>query len=123
MKLADVRRLALALPEATESPHFDRTSFRVRDKMFAMYSNNHHGDGRIAVVVKAVKEFQEVLVSADPKRFYVPPYVGHKGWVGVRLDVAVDWAELADILRDAYLMIAPPKLAAQLGSAGKSLAA
>jgi hypothetical protein len=109
-----LRRICLALPEATEEEAWGTPTFRERDKMFAMYVDDHHGNGRVAMWCKAPHDVQGVLVEADPRRFFVPPYVGHKGWVGVRLDLAVDWDEVADLVRDAYRMTAPKRLLAQL---------
>jgi len=110
--LAKLRAICLALPEATEKMAWGEPTFRIRDKLFAMFTDNHHGDGRIAVWCKAPPGVQEILVGADPKRFYRPPYVGHKGWIGVRLDLEVDWAELADLIKDAYFLTAPKQLVA-----------
>jgi hypothetical protein len=107
-----LRKICLALPEATEKVAWSAPTFRVRGKMFAMFLDNHHGDGRVALWCKAPLGVQEILVGAAPKRFFVPPYVGHKGWIGVRLDVEVDWDEIADILEDGYRMAAPKRLAA-----------
>ena len=112
--LGKLRTLCLALPEATEKEAWGEPTFRVGGKIFAMFSNNHHGDGRIAVWCKAPPGVQEILVGADPERFFVPPYVGHKGWIGVRLDRPVDWEEIADILADSYRMTASKRLAAAL---------
>ena len=112
--LGKLRTLCLALPQATEKDAWGEPTFRVGGKIFAMFSNNHHGDGRIAVWCKAPPGVQEILVGADPERFFVPPYVGHKGWIGVRLDRPVDWEEIADILADSYRMTAPKRLAAAL---------
>ena len=112
--LPRLRSLCLALPEATEKVAWGEPTFRVRDKIFAMYDNNHHGAGHIAVWCKAPPGVQEILVSADPKKFFRPPYVGHKGWIGVRLDRKVDWDEIADILEDSYRMTAPKRLCAAL---------
>ena len=75
-----------------------------------MFANNHHHDGRIAVWCKAPFGFQEILVGSKPDRFFVPPYVGHRGWLGVRLDRGLDWNELAGIAEDAYAEVAPAKL-------------
>ena len=83
--------------------------------MFAMTDNNHHESGHVAVWVKAPPTVQEFLVRSDPVRFFKPPYVGHKGWVGVRLDVKVNWNELAAILNDGYLMSSPFKFARPRG--------
>jgi hypothetical protein len=79
--------------------------------MFAMTDNHHHGSEHVAVWVKAPPTVQEILVHADAERFFVPPYVGAKGWVGVRLDGKVDWQELGEILKDGYEMSAPKRRA------------
>lgn len=105
-----LREICLALPEAIEKEAWGECTFRVGGKMFAMTDNDHHESGHVAVWVKAPPMVQEILVASDPKRFFKPPYVGHKGWVGVRLDVKVVWDELAAILRDGYLMSAPKRL-------------
>lgn len=107
-----LREICLALPETTEKEAWGECTFRVGGKMFAMTDNNHHNSGHVAVWIKAPAMVQEILVGADPKRFFKPPYVGPKGWVGVRLDVKVRWDELAAILNDGYLMSAPKRLAA-----------
>lgn len=107
-----LREICLALPEATEKEAWGECTFRVGGKMFAMTDNHHHGAEHVSVWVKAPPLVQEILVGSDPLRFFKPPYVGHKGWVGVRLDVKeVDWQELAGILEDGYLMSAPKRLA------------
>ena len=77
-----------------------------------MVMRNHHGDGRFAVWCAAPEGMQQVLVETDPERFFVPPYVGHRGWLGVRLDRGLDWDELAGIAEDAYAEVAPSKLVA-----------
>lgn len=114
--LERVRRICLALPEATEQEAWGEPTFRVRKKIFAMYANagNHHGDGQNAVWLNAPLGVQQMLVRSDPEKFFVPPYVGVKGWIGVALH-AVDDAELADLVAQSYCMIAPKKLAAQVG--------
>ena len=112
-----LREICLALPEATEKEAWGECTFRVGGKMFAMTDNHHHGSEHCSVWVKATPMVQEILVGSDPKRFFKPPYVGHKGWVGVRLDVKnVDWKELAGILEDGYLMSAPKRLMKQRGT-------
>jgi hypothetical protein len=83
------------------------------------YQDNHHGDGRLAIWCAAPEGLQEMLVGGDPERFFVPPYVGYRGWLGVRLDRGMTWEELAGIVEDAYIAVAPQKLieAAGLGEA------
>jgi hypothetical protein len=106
-----LRRLCLALPETNERLSHGQPTFFVRDKRpFVMVLDNHHGDGRFAMWCAAQDGLQEMLVEADPQRFFRPPYVGHRGWLGVRLDRGVHWDELAGIVEDAYAEVAPPKL-------------
>jgi predicted DNA-binding protein (MmcQ/YjbR family) len=107
-----LRAICLALPEAVEREAWGDPTFRVRDKIFAM---EKRGDGRCSVWCKAPPGSQAVLVGADPRQFFVPPYVGHKGWIGVRLDDGPDWAEVASLLKRSYRMTAPKRLAAQVG--------
>ena len=112
--LESLRRLCLALPEATERlSHGEPTWFVRGQKVFATYADHHHDD-RLAFWCAAPAGAQRGLVSSDPERFFVPPYVGHRGWVGVYVDVPVDWDEIAALLTDAYRMIAPKRLVAQL---------
>jgi hypothetical protein len=106
-----LRGLCLALPETNERLSHGQPTFFVRDKRpFVMVLDNHHGDGRFAIWCAAQDGLQEMLVEADPERFFRPPYVGHRGWLGVRLDRGVHWDELAGIVEDAYAEVAPPKL-------------
>lgn len=109
-----LRRICLALPEATEKEAWNTPTFRVRDKMFGMYVDDHHGDGRVALWCKAPPGVQEILIEAAPARFFRPPYVGPKGWIGVRLDADIDWEEIAEFVEDSYRMTAPKRLLAQL---------
>ena len=113
--LERVRRIALALPEATERVSHGSPTFFVRDKpSFAMFLNDHHGDGRLALWCAAPPGAQEALTSADPERYFRPPYVGHRGWIGVRLDRALAWERVADAIEEAYRTVAPPRLVAKL---------
>lgn len=111
--LARVRRICLALPETTEKEAWGSPTFRVRGKMFAMYLNNHHNDGRIALWLKAPQGVQEQLVASAPDRFFVPPYVGTQGWIGLHLNQNDD-ASVANCVREAYRLVAPKKLLALL---------
>ena len=113
--LTRLRRLCLALPEAREVEAWGEPTFRVKT-IFAMYAgpDSHHGAGRASVWVKALATNQQLMVAADPDRFFVPPYVGPSGWVGVYLDgKRTDWTELAELLEDAWRMSAPKKLVAR----------
>jgi hypothetical protein len=112
--LARVRKMCLALPEAHEKTAWGAPTFRVRDRQFAMYLDNHHGDGRLALWCKAPPGAQEALVGADPERFFVPPYVGPSGWLGIHLDKGLDWGVIAGLVRDGYLEAAPKRLRAEV---------
>jgi hypothetical protein len=113
--LAKMRKLCLALPETTERPSHGAPTWFIRDKKtFVMFLDDHHGDGRLAIWCAAPAGVQELLVEEEPARFFRPPYVGHRGWLGVRLDVEVDWDEMAGIVEDAYRMVAPKQLIAKL---------
>lgn len=101
------RKICLALPEATEKTAWGAPTFRVRNKMFAMLLDDHHGDGRTALWLNAEPGVQAMLVEADPERFFVPPYQGPKGWIGVDLKGKVDWKEVAGLVEDAYRVTAP----------------
>jgi hypothetical protein len=111
-----LREICLALPEATEKPFGGHTDpcWRVRDKIFAMSTSGDHSDGRVSLWCKAPPGAQEILVGGDPQRFFVPPYVGHNGWVGVRLDGGIDWDLVGGLVSDSYRMTAPKRLVTQL---------
>ena len=116
--LRRLRELCLALPEVVERPSHGAPTFFVRGKRpFLMVLTNHHGDGRFAIWCAAEVGTQTMLVDADPERFFVPPYVGHRGWIGFRLDRALDWDELTGIVEDAYAQVAPAKLVEQAARA------
>lgn len=113
--LEQLRAICLALPESTEKIAWGDNTFRVRDKIFAHFVNNHHGDGIVAVWCKAPPGMQQALVGSAPDRFFVPPYVGPRGWVGLHLDrVDVDWDEVAGTIEESYALVAPKRLLAQL---------
>lgn len=108
-----VRRACLSLPEATEQEAWGEPTWRVKKKIFAMYASgkNHHGAGHDSLWCAAPLGVQEIVVRADPQKYFVPPYVGVKGWIGIRLD-AVDDDELRSQVVQSYCMIAPKKLQA-----------
>ncbi|MBX3120455.1 MAG: MmcQ/YjbR family DNA-binding protein [Fimbriimonadaceae bacterium] len=109
-----LRTLCMALPEATERlSHGEPSWFVGKGKQFVIYANHHH-DNRLAFWCAAPPGVQEALVSDEPQRFFRPPYVGPKGWLGVYLDVPLDWDEIAGIVENAYRTVAPAKLAALL---------
>ena len=114
--LAKLRKLSLALPEAHEVEAWGAPTFRVRNKMFAMFAaaSNHHGAGRHSAWIKCTPVNQQLLIRSDAGRYFLPPYVGPSGWVGVYLDGSADWSAIADLLRDGYVMAAPARLKAQL---------
>lgn len=110
-----VRKLCLAFPEAEELISHGMPNYRVRGKkIFATFATNHHGDGRIALWLNTPAEMQDAYVRAEPKYFFVPPYVGPGGWLGVRLDTGLAWKRTAPIVQVAYERVAPAKLVAQL---------
>lgn len=103
-----LRALCLALPEVLEQEAWGDPTWRIRGKIFAMVKQ---GDGRLSVWFKAPPGSQEILIGADPERFFRPPYVGHKGWVGMRLDSeGLDWAEVETLVKRSYRMTAPKRL-------------
>jgi hypothetical protein len=114
--LAKLRDVCLALPETSERLSHGAPTFFVREKRsFLMVLTNHHGDGRFAIWCAAPEGMQAMLVEADPERFFVPPYVGHRGWLGVRLDRGLDWNEVAGVAEDAYAEVAPARLVEAAG--------
>ena len=105
-----LRKFCLSLPQASEKAMRRGPTYRVEDKIFAM--DRPWEATPVTVWCKAPPGSQQVLVGAEPKRFFVPPFVGTKGWVGVRLDGKVDWAEVEALLRRSYRLVAPKRLAA-----------
>ena len=113
--LERLSEICLALPEAERVRGVVEHTFKVRGKMFALYVDGHHRDGRVAFWCKGAPDMQAVLVDSDADRFFVPPYVGQHGWIGVRLDVSdVDWELAGDLLEESYRRTAPKRLSAQL---------
>jgi hypothetical protein len=104
-----VRRICLALPETWEKISHGEPTWFVRKKVFAMFSNNHHHDGHVAVTIPTAIGIQEMLIARSPKKFYRPPYVGVRGWVGIEVALVTD-NELALHINEAWKLIAPPKL-------------
>jgi hypothetical protein len=117
--LARVRAVCMAFPETIERlSHGAPTFFAGGKKTFVMFLDDHHGDGRLAIWCAAPAGVQATLVDEEPGRFFVPPYVGPRGWVGVRLDLDVDWDEVAGIVEDGFREVATRRLIAQLDDMG-----
>ncbi|MGO9838004.1 MAG: MmcQ/YjbR family DNA-binding protein [Polyangiaceae bacterium] len=111
--LERVSTIALGFPGAEVKLSHGAPSFHVRGKMFVVFVDDHHGDGRLAVWCKAAHADQKKLVAGDPERYFVPPYVGVKGWVGVRLDhPRTDWIELSILVEEGWQSVAPKRIAA-----------
>ncbi len=109
--LHHLKRICLALPEVSLRPSHQTPTFFIRDKKVLCHLwDNHHGDGRLAIWCPAQPGVQSELIERESDRFFVPPYVGHRGWVGVRLDIDVDWDEIRGIVTEAYRVTAPKTL-------------
>jgi predicted DNA-binding protein (MmcQ/YjbR family) len=115
-KLTDV---CLALPESERREAGDHADFRVRGKVFAYFLNNHHGDGIVSVCCKAALGENVDRASREPQRFYLPPYIGPRGWFGLRLDGdAIDWSEVRNLVELSYVLVAPKRLAKSVQMSG-----
>jgi hypothetical protein len=101
-----VRKVALALPDVEEKLAWSEPTFRVNNRVFLMFSNDHHHDGRIAIWCPAPKGMQAELVASDPRHLFVPPYVGVGGWIGVRIDLELPQPAIAAFVQQAYQLIA-----------------
>jgi hypothetical protein len=117
---ARLRKICLALPDATEKVAWGEPTWRVGGKLFAQMDTHHHGADHVAVWLPMPLGAQEALVEANAEQFFVPPYVGHRGWVGVRIDRGPDWGVVAGLIDEAYRQIAPPRIAAKLAATRKS---
>jgi predicted DNA-binding protein (MmcQ/YjbR family) len=119
-RLVRLTRICLALPEATRECMSSHAGFHVRKKTFAYFLNDHHGDGIVSVACKALPGENTALAAAQPDRFYLPAYIGPKGWVALRLDIGkVDWEEVAELVDASYRQIAPKRLADLLRTEGR----
>ncbi|MEZ5182540.1 MAG: MmcQ/YjbR family DNA-binding protein [Acidimicrobiales bacterium] len=120
----EVRAACLALPEVTERlSHGAPTWFVRAKKTFVTFHDDHHGDGIVGIWCAAAPGVQAELIEAEPERFYRPAYVGHRGWIGVRLDVSPDWREVREIVADAYRAVAPKGLVALLDDSERATGA
>jgi len=115
--LARLTKICSALPATARERHGSHASFLVRKRVFAYFLNDHHGDGIVSVACKALPGENTALAAAQPERFYLPAYIGPRGWIALRLDVGtVDWAEVADLLSISYRQVAPTRLIVSLGA-------
>jgi predicted DNA-binding protein (MmcQ/YjbR family) len=108
-----LRDICLRLPRAIEKETWGDPTYRVNDRIFAM---EKHGDGRISVWCKSTFDTRDMLLLSAPHQFFIPPYVGSKGWIGMRLDNEPDWREVESIVEQSYRLIAPKKLSRQIDS-------
>ena len=112
--LERLRAICMALPEATEKIAWGEPTWRVRGKLFAQLDDHHHGADHLAVWLPAPFGEQEAMVFTDPERFFRPPYVGPRGWVGVRIDRRPNWTHVTTLVEQAYRQVAPPRLLSSL---------
>jgi hypothetical protein len=112
-----LRAICIALPETTEKVAWGEPTWRVGGKLFAQLDNHHHGAEHLAVWLAAPLGEQESLIFLDPERFFRPPYVGPRGWVGARIDGRPDWALVTALVKQAYREVAPPRLSAAVAPA------
>jgi phosphoribosylglycinamide formyltransferase-1 len=113
--LERVSKICLRLPEAVREIRGDHASFTARKKVFAYFLNDHHGDGIVSIACKAFPGDNTALVASQPERFYLPAYIGPRGWVALRLDVGrVDWEEVGELVKGSYTLTAPKTLASKI---------
>lgn len=111
-RLDRVTRICKALPEAGFELTGKHATYQVRKRTFAYYLNDHHGDGIVSVCAKVLPGDNAALIAAQPRKFYMPAYIGPRGWVALRLDIpGVDWNEVSELIRGSYRLVAPQKLA------------
>lgn len=111
-RLSKLTDICLGLPETTRTDSGQHATFLVVKKTFAWFLNDHHGDGIVSVCCKMGLGENEEIVGADPKRFYLPAYIAHRGWVALRLDRGpIDWEEVTELVAGSYSLVAPKKLA------------
>ena len=116
-RLDELASICMALPGATQEQMHGHAAFKVGKKTFAYYLNDHHGDGIVSVCCKVLAGDNQRLIDASPRKFYMPAYIGPRGWVALRLDRStVDWNEVQELIRGSYEQVAPKKLLQQLGS-------
>jgi phosphoribosylglycinamide formyltransferase-1 len=114
-RLTHLTNITTELPATTRQLKGDHAAFLVRKKPFAYFLNDHHGDGIVSIACKVLPGDNSRLVESQPKRFYLPAYIGPRGWVALRLDRGkIDWNEVAELMHGSYLLLAPKSLAKRL---------
>jgi hypothetical protein len=114
-RLIRLTDICLALPEARREDKASHAAFLVGKKTFAYYLNNHHGDNLISICCKVLPGENQFLVQSAPERFYLPAYIGSRGWIALRVDLTtLNWAEVKELIHGSYLQMAPKRLAALL---------
>jgi hypothetical protein len=114
-RLERLTKICLALPQVTVDYRGSHAAYLAAKKTFAYFLNDHHGDGIVAVTCKVLPGDNTALIAADPARFYMPSYVGPRGWVALRLDTGkIDWNEVSELIQTSYRLTAPKRLVAQL---------
>jgi len=114
-----LRQICAGMPEISERVSHGAVTFFIRGKRTLCYlTDDHHGDGCLALMCAAPPGVQEEMIRSDPERFFRPAYVGHRGWIGLRLDTAVDWDEVAGVVEEAYRCVAPVTLVRRLEARG-----
>jgi predicted DNA-binding protein (MmcQ/YjbR family) len=114
-RLTRLTKICLALPEAQREVHGRHAAFLVKKKKFVYFLDDHHGDGIVGVTARILPGDNEALVAAQPKRFYMPAYLAHRGWVALRLDTGkIDWDEVVELVATSYRLMAPKRLAAEV---------
>jgi hypothetical protein len=114
-RLDKLTRICLALPETKREEKASHAAFLVRKKIFDYYLNNHHGDDIISVCCKVLPGENQFLVQSGPERFYLPAYIGSRGWIALRMDRAtLNWTEVKELIHGSYLQTAPKRLASLL---------
>jgi len=118
-RLVRLTKVCLALPESSRELAGRHARFHVRDKTFAWYLDDHHGDGIVSVSCKMALDENREVAALDPARFYLPAYMAHRGWIALRLDAGkIDWSEVAELVADSYRLVAPKRLAALVSRRG-----
>jgi hypothetical protein len=119
-RLTRLTKICLALPETSREVMGKHAGFRVRKKTFVYFLDDHHGDGIVGITCKVLAGDNTALIASNPTRFYMPAYIGSRGWVGLRLDVGeVDWEEVEELVTHSYRLVAPRRLVSAVGGGSK----